>query len=327
MFRKRRKASHPARHALVQIFLEHEADQRGAVAPAFGYGPWKCPNRYADHFGSVVLAKATVKRKEGVGLVASARCSCGFRFTFHRTECEDPQMPVINRTRGLGPAWVSEARRLQADGACVNSIAASMGIDNRTVTRLLEDRPIKAHVPDAVICEWRVQWERLLKSVPNRSRQAARQLDDSLYRRLRRNDREWLYAESRRGTAEPVGGRQVDWASRDVEWASRLEAAAQRIKSELPLRRASACGIIQNAGLDLATMAKRSKLPRCDAALLELAETVDDFRVRRLDAAFRRLDEFGMPRKEWALRRLTGLEGKVLSDRVSRVMSDLLVPT
>jgi hypothetical protein len=139
MFRSCSDMFHPAEHALVQSFLDNiPIDKSGRTL--LGYGPWKCPNRYARHEEEFPIKKATIYIGTHGALVASAKCSCGFRFTFLRTSDADPRLPIINSTHGLGPTWQAEAERLRQSGLSRNAIAKRMEVDFGTVTRLLRKK-------------------------------------------------------------------------------------------------------------------------------------------------------------------------------------------
>src|SRR5208283_1596204 len=80
IFNKPRRLFHPVMHALIQIFLE-------SVSPkpsnnSFGPGPWRCPNSYASHDQPFPITNVELIARKNGQIVASAKCSCGFKFTF-----------------------------------------------------------------------------------------------------------------------------------------------------------------------------------------------------------------------------------------------------
>src|SRR3990170_8574718 len=69
---------------------------------------------------------------------------------------------------------------------------------------------------------------------------------------------------------------------------------------------------------------KQDRLPWCTSALQDLAESVEDFRARRLRRAVVIAPERGLPLKSWALLKLTGLREKDLTPRLAKLVEELV---
>jgi transcriptional regulator with XRE-family HTH domain len=323
IFRAYPRTYHPVEHALVQVFLEGLAvDPSKRIS--FGFGPWKCSNPYTKHKERFPITKPKIYIGRNGSLVASAKCSCGFNFTFLKTIDTDPHLPIVNRTFGLGPTWETEADRLKEEGFSIRAIARKMGIDRETVRNLLNNKSAAYHVSPEQIDEWRREWTKLLESVPNRSRVLARKENGVLYQNLRRNDRDWLFAQPKSRISKPPCENRVDWASRDDEWSELLRAAAEKIRGAVPLRRLTPSFITVEAGLKSTTLANLDRLPKCRLALDKFSESLEDYRERRLRAAAAKAREMGKPLKTWVLKRLASLEGQRSSVRLNTVLEELV---
>jgi hypothetical protein len=317
------KTYHPLEHALVQIFLESvPVDPSKRIL--FGSGPWKCPNPYAKHKEEFPITKPKIYIGRNGSLVASAKCSCGFNFTFLRNSDTDPHLPIVNRTFGRGPTWEAEAERLREEGLSTRAIAQKMIIDPETVRNLLNKKSAVCHVSKEQIGQWRRQWMRSLASVPNGSRDLARKENEKVYQNLRRHDRDWLFAGPRKKNYKPSYKARVNWASRDEEWSRKLRTTAKIIMDTLPIRRLTPSAISLEAGLKSTALANLKHLPKCRLALDECIESLEDYRERRLRAAAVKAREIGKPLKTWVLIRLASLEGKLLSPRLSGVLQELV---
>lgn len=270
IFQKHHSLFHPIEHALVQIFLE---DVPLYPINLFGLGPWKCPNPYAQHTEEFPIKRVKIFVGTQCHHVASARCRCGFRFTFLRTSNEDPHLPIIHRKHGLGPTWAAEAKRLKNTGLGTSAIAKVMGIDRFTARRLIKRRLSDYQVSPAQIVEWRQQWLKLLGGAPIRGRSLVYRKHQNLYRRLRRHDPKWLSTQPRRQSGNPKPRGQVNWASRDEEWARLLRAAAAKIGKEVPLARVTKNAMITQAGISTSIFAYLNRLPLCRSALSECSES------------------------------------------------------
>jgi len=320
-------AFHPLQHSLVQIFLESVPLDVSNKIP-FGLGPWKCPNPYGRHKETFPLKRISIRRLPSGEPVASAKCSCGFCFTFSRMSSTDLHLPIVKNFGGLGPTWRSEAKRLQRKGLCTTAIAKKMHIDFRTAKNLLEGKSRARRVLSEQIEKWKQEWLKLLDQVPNRRPVLARKTNGRLYMKLWRWDREWLLAQPRFGSSARAPSGRVDWTSRDMEWSKILRAAAQKVKASGPPRRVAPLTIIKASGLSESALSRPVRLPICCAVLKECSESsLDDARERRLLVAVDKACKKGWPRKEWALRYLSGLSGKDLSPRLNAVLEALVSDT
>lgn len=294
-----RRVFHPLQHALVQIFLERTPVD-GSRRNLFGAGPWKCPNPYATHDDAYPIKQPLKISILCSGeMVASVECGCGFRFTFIRVSDSDPNQPIIRKICGYGPTWKTEAARLREAGLSIRAIAKKMDIDCITVVRLLRKKtPNNQRQPSQLVIEgWRHEWLKLLDQIPGRRRSLTRNMNNRLYIRLWRWDRNWLFKQPQFGNFRFTQNARVDWVSRDKEWSQALRVAAQRIRDSGLPRRIVTTTIINAAGLPISTItrhARQNRLPFCQAVLKEFSETsLDDSRERRLRAAVHKVRERG----------------------------------
>ncbi len=281
IFRSAKKTFHPLEHALVQLFLESVTAKVTDKIP-FGLGPWRCPNPYGKHDEEYPIKNPIIyighKHRK---YVASARCSCGFHFTFQAVSESDPQMPVISKVMQYGPTWEEEAGRLRRSGLSMLAIAKKMGVRDRAIKNMLQAKRPIYRVTEQKIDQWRKEWLKLLSKVPNRSRKLAARANKGLYIRLLRNDRAWLFSEARRWSHNSKPPRYIDWASRDRLWSGMLTKAAEKIRIAVPHKRATRTAIIKEAGLGLKILAKYERYPKCKWVLDKYSESKEAYGVRR----------------------------------------------
>lgn len=322
IFRSRNRNCHPVRHALLEIFFE-ELPEGGKLTHPFGHGPWRCPNTYCNQETAESIHSIQVRPGAEGKPVASACCPCGFRFTF-RTTSEG--IPVVDNIVLYGPTWVKKAKYLVESGISRRAASRVLGVCQGTIDDLLEGKTKKgkSKVGQEKILVWRKEWQSLLEQSPDCSRDKARMLNSKLYYRLRRHDPDWLYAEPRRLARQPSSYSRVDWDSRERSIVERLRAAAQELRESVPLKRVSREGIIKHARLSRLAWDRKDRLPWCTSALQDLAESVEDFRARRLRRAVVIAPERGLPLKAWALLKLTGLREKDLTPRLAILVEELV---
>jgi hypothetical protein len=93
----------------------------------------------------------------------------------------------------------------------------------------------------------------------------------------------------------------------DGQLCGALRAEAERIKALSPPARASAAVLQRQFGRRDWLASRLSKLPMTARALAEEAESVEQFRLRRVAWAAEELRRQNLPLKPWRLRRLAGL--------------------
>ena len=281
IFRSSHKTFHPLQHVLVQLFLESVKTRITDIIP-FGLGPWKCPNPYGDHDEEFLIKDPLIyvghKHRK---YVASAKCKCGFHFTFQQVYKKDSKMPTVSKVMQYGPTWEAEARSLKNSGLSLLAIAKKLGVHDNNIKRMLQGKRRVDRVTESDIMQWRKEWLRLLKKVPERSRKYARNKNRALYLRLLRNDRAWLLSEPRRWDHRPKPPRYIDWDGRDNKWSVMLKRATGELINAIPLKRATRTAIIKEAGLGLKILSKYDRYPKCKTVLDKFSESKEDYRKRR----------------------------------------------
>lgn len=281
IFRSTRKTFHPLQHVLVQLFLESVTTRITDIIP-FGLGPWKCPNPHSDHDEDLPIKDPLIyvghKHRK---YVASAKCKCGYHFTFQRVDDQDPRMPIVSKVMQYGPTWEAEARHLRKNGLSILAIAKKMGVYDSNIRSMLQTKRRVNLVTPRKIKHWRKEWLKLLEKVPNRSRKLAAERNRGLYIRLLRNDRKWVLSEPRLWDHNAKPSRHIEWAGRDKRWSEMLKRAAGAIRKAVPLRKSTRTAMIKEAGLGLKILAKYDKYPRCKSVLDKYSESTEAYRERR----------------------------------------------
>jgi len=204
---------------------------------------------------------------EGGKLIGLFSCSCGYVFSLAAVPGSKP------RILDLGPLFRQRLRQLAAEGAGLRATARALGVDPGTVRRHAERLGLD------------VPWTPLKPRphVPRSPRVACLQppLRDPVPRR--------------------------DWPVLDGQLCGALRAETERIKALSPPIRASAAVLQRQFGRRDWLASRLSKLPMTARALAEEAESVEQFRLRRIVWAAEELRRRNLPLKPWRLRRVAGL--------------------
>lgn len=194
-------------------------------------------------------------------------CSCGYVFSLAAAPGSKP------RILDLGPLFRQRLGQLASEGIGLRATARALCVDPGTVRRHAERLGLE------------VAWAPLQPRphVPRSPRTSAP-----------RPDRQ-----------DP--GPRREWPRLDGQLCSALRAEAERIKALSPPARASTAALQHQFGRRAWLASRLSKLPMTALALIEEAESIEQFRLRRIAWAAEELGRRNLPLKPWRLRRLAGL--------------------
>lgn len=309
MFRFHRRPFHPLQHILIQAFL-NEASLLSKPSHPFGSGPWRCPNQLAVHGEEKPIKTISLSNSKKGYVVASAKCVCGFHFSFRSLDEVDKTLPRIHTIQKFGRFWELQAHQLRDQGVSIRAIAKQLGIDSKSVNRLLglSSPASSLSVSKHDIESWRSEWTTLLKNVPEQSVTAARAVNKALYARLRRHDYAWIYSNSRKAqSGRNVMNNRVDWEQRDILWAKCLGVAAKKLRSSSSLARLTRTRIIHES-MDIGDVLHNiQKLPMCELVLCENEESLEEYRERRWEKILREMGGNTKSVPMWKLLKRAGL--------------------
>ncbi|SAK74366.1 hypothetical protein AWB75_04137 [Caballeronia catudaia] len=312
LIRCRNVAFHPLQYILLGNFLERCDNTarriRADLAPS--KARVVCPNQYASHPAGHIIDHIRTSRTIAGKSRYHGHCRCcGIHFTFSGCSA-DTNIPNDVQVTQYGKDLCGAVQTMRNEGLSFPAIERAMGLPPRAARRMLQrpDEKPRARPTREQLLEWRCEWKELLRSVAPEGHLAAAMRNKYLYNRLCQYDKEWLTQCAAR--YENLKNQNVasEWARRDQAYKIRLQRAAATILSAGPsLVRASKVAIAAKAGLSVRRMSIRHKLPLCDAVLAELAESAEEFQVRRLEAARQTLVTADIPVTRWKLLRQAGI--------------------
>lgn len=307
--RKQRKAVHPLRHLLIQMFLEDHSSNP-PLRP-FGSGPWRCRNPLADHIGDPVITVVQVHRDHGEP-VGRFSCRCGYVYSL-----KVGGKPTV---MSYGPLFEQRLRKCLEAGTGLRATARELFVDTKTVVfqmARLGLQPKWAAKPEGqsrklnvlkVRSESRVRWMELTAAYPEASKTEIRRLVPALYAWLYRNDREWLVTNELTRKPQCKGKSRYDWSAIDTKLSGQLVAAADDIRSASPPVRVTIASLERGVGRSGWFYSRRGKLPLSKLALDHLVEKLELFQCRRVLWAAQQCQDMSVVMNDSALRRLAGLK-------------------
>ncbi|MBF0326211.1 MAG: TniQ family protein [Alphaproteobacteria bacterium] len=255
-------------HPLQHVLLGLFLDAHAPVAEDAPFGLGPWPCRNPlAEHYGQLVVQLAGTHQEGGKLIGRFSCSCGYVFSLAAVPGSRP------RILDLGPLFRQWLRQLVAEGVGLRATARALGVDPGTVRR--HAGRLALNVPWAP-----------LKPRPHvpRSPKAAC---------------------PKPPPRDPVPRR--DWPALDGQLCRALRAESERLKALSPPTRVSAALLQHQFGRRDWLASRLPKLPMTTHALAEEAESVEQFRLRRITWAAEELVRRNLPLKSWRLRRLAGL--------------------
>ncbi|RQP34990.1 TnsD family Tn7-like transposition protein [Burkholderia ubonensis] len=328
MMLRARASYQPLQHILLSHFLERAAqgDKTRAIQKRLtARQRFTCPNRYAVHEASHIVERVKVEEKDD-GRIGRGYCSCGLKFTFRRC-WPGTSEPEISEIFAFGKDWCEAAKEMRRNGMPVAEIASDMDVSGLSVKAMLKRRTPPEKGSESEILEWRRQWKTVLHKVAPGGHKAGRKVNGHLYYLLNRYDKEWLresakrYVQERNAISKEV---RVDWANRDIEWSIALrDAAARLLAAEPRLIRASKTAVVAEADVYILHHKVMHKLPLCQSVLDEVEESVEQFQIRRLEAAAQHMTSAGEAVVGWRLLRRAAIPASRVTQRLKATVAQL----
>jgi len=334
LLRKPNTAVAPLRHLLLlgalEVDLERffyptrfEAPSQSEPVPP---GPWPCLNPVCEDRGKSSIDQAVVQPPDINGNQHRIiRCRrCGFAYQMR----EGTKTPTrANHVLDYGPIWKSTLRQQWADSSiALRRMAKTLGVAPKTVKQRAVELglqfPRKGKRPTTKsglyvakprdmsksLEEHRRAWVGLRSKMLVAGTTELRSHRPALYAWLYRNDRVWL-TENKPGRKEPRGARShIDWAKRDEELVGQIATIAAHIKNRPGMpRRVTVTAIGRALGKQSLFEAALAKLPLTRCVITSVVESGEDFAVRRVHTAARRLRLTEGAFARWKLVRAAGL--------------------
>ena len=250
----------------------------------------------------------------------------------------------IGKIIQFGSVWEEKLRELvEVQRLDLREIARQMNVDPRTVRRYVSKLKLKSYwktskdtqirevedIPkqnidsaNAIKLQHREAWLTLQQEHPEVSKTTLRKRSPATYIYLYRNDREWLDQNSP-NLRKPISRvAKVNWDERDEQVLEKVKSAVKFLLNTEKPTRISVSRIGKNIG-SLALIEKHLDLmPLTKAYFESVTETVEEFQIRRIKWAIKRLDDCGEDILTWKVLRIAGL-GKKHTEKVNAILESL----
>jgi hypothetical protein len=269
----------------------------------FGEGPWPCLNPACEHDGERCIAVYELDyNAKGFPRGTFACRACGFVYSRVGPDTQPHDLYRIGEVKERGLMWEVRLRQLWFDPeVTIRQMVPAMrsswghlrwqgtrlglpfpppGVRGRQRTKTPAPMRTRGVSPDPTA--HREQWLKVVQQNPELDADRLRQQASRIHSWLRYHDREWLLRNTPRKQRAPRR-LDVDWKQRDVELVAEIQQGYQRLMSrQESLFRVTATAILTAIRRRGYYTGNRHRLPRSVDKLHQLAESYEDFAIRRV---------------------------------------------
>ncbi|MBD1834356.1 hypothetical protein H6F61_17050 [Cyanobacteria bacterium FACHB-472] len=337
LVRSPKQARHPLYHLLLIQFLGYTAEEffqlSGSPPDAFqpfGSKPWPCLNPVCQQFQQLSIQECQVTYdKQHSRITGTFSCTCGFTYSRLGSDSSAEDRFRIGKVKSYGQVWERTLKNFwENPTVSVEEIAKHLRVDYQTVKRqalrlglsfprpgptarvakingeLLSDTQNGQVTQPSKLESYRMAWLEAVKENPHIGRTALEQMFQRIHAWLYVHDKKWLKAHLPPCKTRVVFSPQVDWKKRDHELATAAKFSAQGLKTspERPVK-LTKTAIASDLGQLKLIEQQKDKLPRTTKALEELAETREEFAIRRIQWASKCFRQENVYPTRWQLLR------------------------
>lgn len=265
----------------------------------FGKPPWPCLNRGSEHYGENNIWKYQLSftQRNGRRPRGTFHCSCGFIYSRVGPDESESDRFIIDRYVQYGKTFKEKVKALLAEGCPKREIAKRLGVSLGTLEHLVWNMRSRAEPVDDRRGRKRRTYDEneklrasnrkalldALEKWPNAGRHEIHRRLGAAYYWLYCYDQPWLstYLPKYKRSQGPPD--RIDWNRKDLELIAAVRTEADRVRAlqGRPVRVSST--IIARKLRIIEIVSKRpQKIPLTIQVLREVAESLDDYVIRRI---------------------------------------------
>jgi len=342
--RNSNRTSHPLRHLLLINFLIGDIElffnQINKKYNPFGQGPWPCLNKVADHYRQNVISDIIITKDSKAPVpVGTFKCSCGYIYARKGPDEYPEDRYKIGKTKEFGHVWTGKLKELLKEGIYSSRQLAEMfGCDPNTIrkkatelnmnyfsinkisnintdnvkqeqTNSLKLDEFKNKVMEVVETNKYAGKLKIKALIPNEIRYICKYDKDWL-------DTIWLTFENTGSDKKSV---KVDWNERDRVYLGLVKEKSKEIYNRIPYKRVTKSVIGTELGIRNALYNNSDKLPNTISFIQNNQETVEKFRIRRVNNIITHFIDNDIPIQVWKVIRLAGINSKIFMEIKDRL--------
>jgi hypothetical protein len=306
----------------------------------FGDGPWPCLNPVCEHDHQRHITHYDLDFNHKGLPRGTFTCDCGFVYSRIGPDNTQEDLYRIGEVKVRGELWQQKLQKLWLDpdvtltqmqrtlrshwnhlrrhglllGLPFPPPGVPLSLHTATPTDIGDGR--RRQTPTQDPSPFRETWLQAVRQYPDAGITILRQKIPKCYSWLIYYDNLWLEKHVPAQKKYPKRRTHIDWTQRDSELEEFLKAAFERLQTrqEVPFR-ISPTALLTETGRRNFFIHNRERLPASEAVVKQLAENWDDFRIRRIWHAARKMYAEGLVVRRRILMEIAGLRTKLLNER------------
>jgi len=286
----------PARHLLLNLFLQKFPGLEIREEISFGSGPWLCYNKASDHFLQPIIEDAQIKystkHKQRVGIF---KCKCGMVYMRYR-RLNSKVNKEVTWVTDYGEEWHTKFKKAYEYGLSNGLLAKEFGVSVTVVKNAIKkySKTVTADLSTAsntqeIKAKFREMWERCLKEGNGKSPTEVRKLLPNIYYWLSTYDRDWLRAINISFSVRRAGNQmRINWNQVDKQTLEKLKEAYQSLLISQHTKRITKTLLFRMVSRFRYVTSQRhiSQLPKSKRFIEDSVESESQYQLRRIKIAF-----------------------------------------
>jgi hypothetical protein len=304
----------------------------------FGDGPWPCLNPVCEHDHQPHITHYDLDFNHKGLPRGTFACDCGFVYSRIGPDTTPEDLYRTGEIIARGELWQQKLRELWLDpDVTLTQMQRTLRSHWNHLRRYGSELglPFPPHgvrpslhtatpmnigdgkrKPTQDPTPFRETWLQAIRQHPDAGVTALRNKFTQCYSWLLYYDNLWLQKHIPARKKYPKRRTHIDWIQRDSELVELLKAAFERLQArQEPPFRISPTALLTETGRRNFFIHNRERLPISEATVKQFAESWDDFRIRRIWYAARKMYAEGLVVRRRILMEMAGLRSKLLNEK------------
>jgi hypothetical protein len=329
----------PIFHVMLMRFFAGSVEKfvKASTSNSFyGGGPWYCLNPVSEHFKqrtvtTIKLAYSGFARQS----LAILHCEqCGFTYSYLGVPQSKEEEQTYHRVVEFGPVWENQLRYMIQNKVNLNTMSQKLGVQPRKLKQVAESLGLETDwkpsgnsyrekVFEKKRNEYRKEWLKLRDSNSHLSRTELKELDIRVSSWLIRNDGAWFDSNSPKKKSLYRKDLKQDWKRRDEELLKTIKGIVLNWNDIDKPVRITRKKIFDLVGNRYPFYNRLNKLKKSKAYIESVAESVEDFQIRKVKWAINTLrEEDKLVTENRVLRKIYLLGKDNVSERVMNAIKE-----
>lgn len=297
--RNRENAFHPIRHILIILLFSNSLKEfysKQYKYTPFGDGPWPCLNYVHTHYREKTISKVIIKDTLGRPSGTFA-CHCGFIYSRRGPDKNESDLFKRGRIVQYGLVWERKFEELLRSNISETKMAEILGVSRGTVKNKKNHFNSFANKKFSLkecrdkAKEMRARWINLIELHPGKTLFQLSKLDRRLHYWLYKNDYPWMKENTPTKKPKASVKTPFNWEAKDEELLAEVKSILSNwhqyeINS---LKRISKNSIARKTISSHFISKHADKIPKTINFIEPYIESEEDFRIRKLDWAYKKL--------------------------------------